>query len=215
MLAMALALSLTAHFILAAFVHVRPVEASMGRPTPVVITHIFVYPKPKPTPYVQPQPHREFVAQNLPSVHHSEQRTHVTQRPHGAGPAVPPSSTGEPNAPGNTGKTGDGGTSGPLTTPAETAGPACSDPNAEARTLVAIAPDSATGEIMGSSVTAMIKVDLDTDGHVTGVSVYASTGSLELDEAAMRAARESTYAPETRDCRPVAGSYLFKVEFSS
>ena len=68
---------------------------------------------------------------------------------------------------------------------------------------------------MGSSVTAMIKVDLDTDGHVTGVSVYASTGSLELDEAAMRAARESTYAPETRDCRPVAGSYLFKVEFSS
>jgi TonB family protein len=217
MLATALALSLGAHLVLAAFVHVHPAQAFMSKPTPAVIIHIYVHPTPKPRPIVmRPQMHRQFVAQNIPSVHRSAQRTHVSQRPHGAGPPVPPSSTGQPNAPGNTGIPGDGGTSGPPAAPFETAGPACSDPSAEAKTLVAIAPDAASADVTaGANVTAMIKVDLDESGRVLGVSVYASTGSFELDRAALSAARESTYAPEMRDCRPVAGSYLFKVEFSN
>lgn len=216
MLGTALAISLAAHLVLAAFVHVRPVDAVMYQPSPAVIIHLYVHPKPKPTPLVRPQPHREFVAQNQTDVHHASPRTHVSQRPHGDGPAVPPGPTGEPNAPGNTGTPGAGGTNGPPGLPVDTPGPACSDPNVEAKTLVAIAPDSSIGETgAASSVTAMVKVDLDENGRVLGVSTYASTGSLELDQAAMRAARESTYAPETRDCRPVAGSYLFKVEFSN
>ena len=210
----ALALSLTAHLILAAFVHVHPVDAVMYQPSPAVIIHLYIHPKPKPL--VRPQPPHEFVAQNQTDVHHVAQRPHVSQRPHGAGPAVPSAPTGEPNAPGNTGTPGSGGTNGPPGLPIDTPGPACSDPNVEAKTLVAIAPDSSSGDIgAGTNVTAMVKVDLDANGRVLGVSMYASTGSLELDQAAMRAARESSYAPEMRDCRAVAGSYLFKVEFSN
>lgn len=215
MLGTALALSLAAHLVLAAFVQVQTVEAVAEHPTPAVIIHLYVHPpKPKPAPPTRPQPHRVFVAQNQADVHHSDTRTHVSQHPNGVGPPAPPSSTGQPPAPGNTGT--DGGASGPPAIPVEPTAPACSDPNAEAKTLIAIAPDSASGDVAaGSNVTAMIKVDLDANGQVVGVSVYASTGSIELDQAALRAARESTYAPETRDCQPVAGSYLFKVEFSN
>lgn len=211
----ALAISLATHFVLAAFVHVRPVEAVTERPTPAVIIHIWVHPpKPTPAPLVHLQ-HHVFVAQNQPDVHRPALRPHETLRPNDVGPPAPPFSTGQPPAPGNTGPES-GGASGPPVIPVEPSGPACSDPNAQAKTLVAIAPDSASADVAaGSNVTAMIKVDLDENGRVLGVSVYASTGSLELDQAALRAARESTYAPETRDCRPVAGSYLFKVEFSN
>jgi hypothetical protein len=34
-----------------------------------------------------------------------------------------------------------------------------------------------------------------------------------LDDAALDAARRSTYAPEIVDCKTQSGSYLFRVEF--
>ncbi len=44
-------------------------------------------------------------------------------------------------------------------------------------------------------------------------SIYESTGYLQLDRAAIAAARASRYAPEERDCKTVSGSYLFVVDF--
>lgn len=216
MLGAALAISLTAHLLLAAFVH-APAQA-VPYQIPRVITHIWIRPpKPKPTPFVQPHTLHNVVAHTV--VPRLPTRTHEARKPNGAGPIAPYSSTGEPPAPGNTGN-GDYGASGPPgppggAVPAIPPGPACSDPNQEARTIVAVSPDAPAGDAPASNVTAMIKVDLDENGNVTGVSVYASTGSLTLDQAAMQAARASTYSPETRGCRPVSGSYLFKVEFSS
>ncbi len=76
----------------------------------------------------------------------------------------------------------------------------------EAKTLVAVSPDqTSSGFEAGTSVTAMIEVDLDASGRVIGVSVYRSSGSLDLDRAAMDAARESSYGPETRDGQPGSG----------
>jgi TonB family protein len=71
------------------------------------------------------------------------------------------------------------------------------------------APDT----IPESGVTAKIRVNLDAEGNVRGVSVYESTGSMELDQAALAAARQSRYAPEEVNCKNVPGSYLFTVDF--
>jgi len=210
MLGTALALSLLFHLVIAPFVR-APVEAIPYTKPPVII-HIYVRPKLEPTP--KPRPH--VTVSHFPSVGPHVVRPHV---PHGAVHVAitPPEPTGEPNAPGNTGTNGPGGVIGqPAAPPAEVPGPACSNPNVEAKTVVAVAPERTTDDFSaGTNSTAMIKVDLDANGRVTGASVYASTGSLELDRAALDAARASTYAPEMRDCQAVPGSYLFKVEFSN
>ena len=208
-LAAALAVSLALHAVLATFVHVRFVEAAPYE-IPPVITHITIHPKLTPPP----KPHLVALAHHpVQSVHRPVQPPHVALNPNGVVAIAPPEATGEPTAPGNTGTTGGviGQPPGPVGPPA----PACSDPNAEAKTIVAVSPDAPSSAYGASSdVTAMIKVDLDPSGRILGVSVYRSAGSLELDQAAMQAARQSTYSPEMRDCQAVPGSYLFKVEFS-
>jgi protein TonB len=208
-LAAALAISLALHAVLASFVHMRFVQASEHRATPVII-HIWVRPKLTPSP----KPHAVVLAHHpVQSVRRPVQPPHVALSPNGVVAIAPPEATGEPIAPGNTGTTG--GVIGQPPGPAGPPAPACSDPNVEAKTRVTVSPDaplSAYGA--GADVTAMIKVDLDASGRILGVSVYRSAGSLELDQAAMQAARQSTYAPEMRDCQAVPGSYLFKVEFS-
>lgn len=211
MLGAALAISLAVHLVLAGFVHVRPAEAIIYHATRVIV-HIYVHPKHTPPPMAQRRP--PTIAHHQ-SVRRTDSRIHVPRKPSGVVAVASSLPTGEPPAPGNTGPTGPDGANGQTTEPSSPPAPACSNPNMEAKTIVAISPDqTSSGFATGTNVTAMIKVDLDSAGRVTGVSVYRSTGSLELDSAAMQAARESSYAPETRDCQPVAGSYLFKVEFS-
>lgn len=212
MLGAALALSLLFHLVLAPFVR-PPAEAVPYHVIPV-ITHIWIRPKPEPP---RPQLARAPISRpSIPIVSRPLARPHDSRKRDGRVAVTPSLPTGEPNAPGNPGSTGSGGVISQPATPTDAPGPACSDPNVEARTISAVSPDqTASGFTADTNATAMIKVDLDANGSVTGVSVYASTGSLELDRAAMEAARESTYAPETRDCRPVPGSYLFKVQFSN
>jgi outer membrane biosynthesis protein TonB len=43
--------------------------------------------------------------------------------------------------------------------------------------------------------------------------VYKSSSNMAIDQAALRAARESTYSPKLSDCTPVQGDYLFKADF--
>lgn len=63
--------------------------------------------------------------------------------------------------------------------------------------------------------TAQVQVSLDDRGRVTDAHIYASTGTMSLDRAAVDAARRSTYAPQIVDCQPAGGTYLFKVDFAS
>ncbi len=213
MLGIALALSLLFHLVLAPFV--RPPADAVSYHVIPVITHIWI--RPTPEPPKPPQRVRTPVSHpHIPIVSLPVARPHDSRNHNGRVAVTPSYPTGQPNAPGNPGTNGYGGVIGQPVGPTDAPGPACSYPNVEAKTISAVSPDrTASGFATDTIATAMIKVDLDAAGRVTGVSVYASTGSLELDQAAMQAARESTYAPEMRDCQPVPGSYLFKVEFSN
>ncbi|MHB8178926.1 MAG: energy transducer TonB [Vulcanimicrobiaceae bacterium] len=63
------------------------------------------------------------------------------------------------------------------------------------------------------SGTAAVKVQLDAHGRVVGTQIVAGTGNPGLDSLAAEMARRAEYAPATRKCRPVAGSYTFRVQF--
>ncbi len=212
MLAIALALSLLFHLVLAPFVH-PPAEA-VPYSVPRVIIHMYVRPTPAP-PKPRPRTHVIVSHPYFPVVSPRVARPHDSPNPNGHVAITPPQPTGQPYAPGNTGTNGSGGVISQPALPTDAPGPACSEPNVEAKTIAAVSPDQTASGFAAGNAMAMIKVDLDASGRVTGVSVYASTGSLELDRAAMEAARQSTYAPEMRDCQAVPGSYLFKVEFST
>jgi len=62
--------------------------------------------------------------------------------------------------------------------------------------------------------TTVIRVDLSETGRVKGSSVAVSSGSMILDQAALRTAQSMVYAPEILSCRAVPGSYAVEVEFA-
>lgn len=61
--------------------------------------------------------------------------------------------------------------------------------------------------------TSVIRVDLSETGAVKGSYVAVSSGIGILDQAAIQVARLMVYAPETRSCIAVSGSYAVEVEF--
>jgi protein TonB len=74
-------------------------------------------------------------------------------------------------------------------------------------------PDMARQQ--GIEGTTQVKVSLDATGAITGATVYKSAGNIQLDNAAIAAAKASKYAPEIVNCVKTAGSYLFRADFSS
>jgi TonB family protein len=73
-------------------------------------------------------------------------------------------------------------------------------------------PDSARNIGLGE-VSVSTQVDVDAAGRVTGLQITHSSGNKDLDAAAMRAAAASTYVPAVHACKPVPGTYSFKVTF--
>ena len=92
---------------------------------------------------------------------------------------------------------------------------ACTDPNKDARVVVAATPPPTEyqGEITQPTV-VVVEVVIDGDGTVLGASVSKSSGSEKLDRAAIIAARKSTYSPRIVDCDPTRSSYLFRVRLA-
>lgn len=210
-LRIALGASLAVHLVFAAVVYSQPVTAAPQQtPKRLYIIHL---PAPAPTPQ-PPKPALPHPQHNAARVRPAIHVAHVPPSPRRVGiaiaPAVEPS--GDPNP---------WATSGPQVAPTSapvvatpTPKPACSAPDVAAKTLVTESPDvpqDPSGQ--GYTGTAKVKVDLDASGNVLGTSIYESTGSMELDRAALDAARSSRYAPEERDCKNVSGSYLFTVDF--
>lgn len=210
----ALAASLAVHCIFAILVHPPRVEAQpQEKLTPAVIVHI-IPPKPKPTPPPHTKHAKPQARSHAPARRPTAHVPHITPRSDNTknvGFALPSA------APGTPGPT-DVGTSAPgpgptgIPEPTATPKPACSAPDVPARTTFVQSP-TAPDTIPESGVTAKIRVNLDAEGNVRGVSVYESTGSMELDQAALAAARQSRYAPEEVNCKNVPGSYLFTVDF--
>ena len=213
-LRIALAGSVAVHIIIAAVVYAKPVTAAPEQPPQHL--HFFklkIVPRATPTPpppkpaFPQPQ-HRQRAVQ--PKI----DRVHIAQLPHDGPPIAPPvEPTGNP-MPVDTSGPDVLPTGAPIVaTPSPTPKPACSAPDVAAKTITTQSPDVPDDERDGFSGIAKVKVDLDASGAVVGTSIYESTGNMQLDRAALIAARESRYAPEQRDCKNVGGSYLFTIDF--
>jgi TonB family protein len=103
--------------------------------------------------------------------------------------------------------------SGPVS--AQTHGASCAADDRPARVARAVTPETpAVAEMLRLSGTTIVRVDLSNTGDVVGAAVARSSGSSMLDRAALAAARAQAYAPQIKDCRPVAGSYAIAVEFT-
>jgi TonB family protein len=90
----------------------------------------------------------------------------------------------------------------------------CSQPDAEARMLDKVVPPRPPlADIEQAYGVAQVEVDLSETGRVTGLSMYASSGSPTLDAAAKSAAARSSYAPRLAACRPAPGRYVYVVDF--
>ena len=61
---------------------------------------------------------------------------------------------------------------------------------------------------------AAVRVALDARGRLVGESILNSSGNRWLDRAALRTARLSRYAAETRNCGRVGGEYALVVDFT-
>lgn len=207
----ALAVSLAFHAVALFFAqNIRSAPAAVVLPQrhPIEIIHI-VHPTPPPTPPpATPSPVR--------STHRTVSRAamaHPVRLPHeivAVGPAEPRVAGATHDGVG----LADVGAAGPaIVAPPPT--PSCANPNVAARAVDAISPDTPqAAQEAGAIGSVEIEVSLAASGAVTSVAVLRSAGFVPLDDAALRAARQSTYAPEVRDCRPVAGDYVFRADFT-
>jgi TonB family protein len=57
----------------------------------------------------------------------------------------------------------------------------------------------------------LLEVVLDKRGNVTAIEMLSPAKNRDLDSAAVRAARISTYSPAMMNCRPARGETLFRV----
>jgi TonB family protein len=87
--------------------------------------------------------------------------------------------------------------------------------NEEATTLNSVAPDTPP-EAQQQGITGVVNVvmTLDEHSHVTSASIQSSPSTL-LNDAALTAARESTFRTEIRNGKPISATYVFAVEFNN
>lgn len=93
-----------------------------------------------------------------------------------------------------------------------TPSPTCAILNAEARMITGVAPITPTAakEVTGQVV---VVVSLDANSSVVGAAISKTPTAL-VNDAALAAARASTFQTRIVDCRPVAGRFLFLVDFT-
>lgn len=91
----------------------------------------------------------------------------------------------------------------------------CAVPHADARAVhVVEAEYPAQAVTLRASGTVLVRITLTAAGAVADASVYRSAHNRFLDQAAVEAARASTYAPEEVQCVPVGGVDLFRADFN-
>ncbi|MGH7737467.1 MAG: energy transducer TonB [Candidatus Tyrphobacter sp.] len=194
MLVAAFALSILVHVILAFFVHPpRPTRSvameSLRRTTVQTIRRVTPAPHAQPR-RSQPQRHRALVA--APHV----VAAHARPREIAAATPVP---TGAPAA---------------ERPPASAA--RCTQRNAPASVVASSSPPPIPPGVRAQDVaaTAAILVQLDADGSVQSASIEQSTSSPSFDALSMEMARDTEYAPARHDCKAIASSYLFRVQWA-
>jgi len=217
MLRYAIAGSLTVHIIVAHFVQPPSVSAATEPPPARLVVMRIKPPVKKPLPTPQPKPQTHVAVHSV--MHAPELQYHTTTKGAQSQPRVAVAPPGPPggNGPGPDYPITQPGTPAPAETPEPVIPtPSCTEPDVAAHVVNAITPD--TPELArqeGLNGVTEVRVDLRPDGTVDSVSVYRSSGSTLLDGAALRAAKASTYAAASHDCRNLSGSYIFKAEFDN
>ena len=100
-------------------------------------------------------------------------------------------------------------------TPAPTAKPACANPNQEATVTNPMQPEyPQSAQDMGlGPVTVLVQVTVGPTGSLVNAAINKSSGNMAIDQAALRAARQSQYAPKLVNCSPTTGDYIFRADF--
>lgn len=181
-------------------IQVKPPTPPPPTPTP---------PPPKTTPPPKPQPERQQQTRlklNVPKTTSHSSSSESTTR------YVPPQTGSEQGVPQGTVASAPPVVS---TAPPGTPKPACKTPYQDA-TVVEQAqpeyPDSARDLGLGE-VQVAVTVTIGPSGNLIDAKISQSANNMALDQAALAAARQSTYAPKIVDCQPTTGSYYFKVQF--
>jgi TonB family protein len=88
---------------------------------------------------------------------------------------------------------------------------ACANPNVDATVTSPAEPKIPQGlNVEGSSE---MQVTIAPNGSVEKVTIWKSSGYATIDRAVAQAAMHSKYSPKRVNCRPVAGTYLFRADF--
>ncbi|MGA8840791.1 MAG: energy transducer TonB, partial [Candidatus Aquilonibacter sp.] len=111
-----------------------------------------------------------------------------------------------------------GTSTGPPTnaTPGPTEKPACANPNQEATVTNPMSPDypDSARDLGLGPVTVLVVVTIGPTGSLVDAKIQQSSNNSAIDQAAIRAARQSQYAPKLVNCAPTSGSYIFRAEFN-
>lgn len=63
------------------------------------------------------------------------------------------------------------------------------------------------------SGTTLVRIDLTAKGTLAGEALFATSGNMWLDRAALDSPKTARFTPEMVNCAPVGGSYLYEVDF--
>ena len=161
-------------------------------------------PKPQVKPQTQPQPKLKL---NVPKTSSNKSSSSSETK------YVPPAQGSEQGNPSGQ------GTAPPAppapSAPAGTPKPACKTPYQDATAVNPVTPeypDSAREQGLGE-VQVTVVVTIAPSGSLENATIGQSGGNMAIDQAALSAARQSTYAPKIVNCQPVEGTYNFKVTF--
>jgi TonB family protein len=90
----------------------------------------------------------------------------------------------------------------------------CAHPNVPGKVTFAFMPQMpAMAANQGIEGVVYVAVALDEKSHITGMKVVSSPSGI-LNNAALEAARNSTFQTAIKNCKPVAGDFTFGVVFS-
>jgi len=95
-------------------------------------------------------------------------------------------------------------------------GAKCENPNIEATTMNAVAPNTPPyAQQQGITGVVNVVVQLDTNSKIVGTPTVQSSPSDLLNDAAIEATEQSTFRTEIKNCHAVSATYIFAVEFNN
>jgi TonB family protein len=223
-------ISIALHLLIGPLLRIKNTETPPEKVQKVTVTRMPTPPPtPPPTPKPTPTPPPTPPPKTTPPPHTPEPKVvklkvnTIKQTSNKGGPAenanthTEGSTSGVPEGNATSGATGPPATNPPaLPTPTPTPPPpTCAHPNVPPSVVNAVSPDTpAIAQQQGITGTVSVEIELDVNSKLINAKVI-KTPSPILNNAAIAAAKQSTYQTEIVNCKPQASSYRFDVDFQS